>query len=226
MALSPTTRRWTSAARIALGSGVVAATALVGLAVPAGAHTPKVYAHCEDGTTTLVVELKSYNGQQDNSVKVTANEQTVLDENDFGTDLTDSWEFDGTVDQHFVVRVMAWDDPKSNKGWSFTKELTVEACATAPTTTTTTTTTETTATTTVTEPTTTTEETTTTTSEETTAPPATTTEQVAPTTVPADDDDLADTGASIAIPLVLGALLLLGGGALVLVARRRRTAAE
>lgn len=53
------------------------------------------------------------------------------------------------------------------------------------------------------------------------APPATT---VAPTRAPGGGDSggLADTGASIAIPIVLGVLLLAGGGALLLLVRRRR----
>lgn len=206
---STSTRRGWSVARVAIGAGAVAATALLALAVPASAHVPNVKAECKDGKTTLSVVLTKYVVHQGktNTVQVTDGEQTLQEETNFGTSFSKTFETDGSVDHAFVVTVKAWDDPKGEKGWSFVKRLPVTACVT-PTTTTTVPPTET----------------TTTTVSETTVPPTetTTTTTAAPvTTTTAVSGGLADTGASIAIPLVLGALLLVGGGALVLLTRRR-----
>jgi LPXTG-motif cell wall-anchored protein len=209
MEFTSTSRRWLDVAGRALVGAAVAATALVAFATPASAHTPEVKAGCKDGKTTLTVKLTKYNSHQANTVKVTDG-NAVLADTSFATDYSKVFEADPTVDHAFTVTVVAWDDPKSEKGWSFVKRLPVEACVTP--TTTTTTTTETTTTTTV--PPTTTEETT-------TEAPTTT---VAPTSPPPSDTDLANTGASLAVPLSLGALLLAGGGALLFMARRRRHA--
>jgi len=222
MALPSTTRRWTNAVRIALGGGVLAATALAVLAVPAGAHTPKLLAGCENGVTTLKVELKAYNASKANSLKVTDGDDVVIDLADFDANYTKTWEFDGSVAHHFTVVVRAWDDPNNDKGFSFVEERDVAACVTPTEPTTTTTTVP--PTTTVSE--TTTTEVTTTTSEETTSSesttePTTTTTVAATTTTAVSDDDLATTGSSIGVPLALGVLLLIGGGAIILVARKR-----
>jgi hypothetical protein len=203
MASTPTSRRWAGLARRTLGAGAavaVTAAATLVLATPASAHTPKVEAFCEEGTTTLKVNLTNYNTTHGNFLTVVADDEVIIDGDDFGASFQQKWDdFDGTVDHVFVVEVDAWDDQDGSKGWSFSETLDVEACAVAPTTT---------------------SEVAPTTTDE--AAP-TTTDEVAPTTSPAGGESggLADTGASIAIPLVLGVLLLAGGGVLLLIVRRR-----
>lgn len=206
MADTQTSRRLTGLARRVLGAGAavaLAATATLALAVPAGAHTPKTDAYCKDEGTTLKVQLTNYNTTHENSVYIEADGEVLVDEADFGNSYEFKREdFDPTVAHTFLVEVLAWDDEDGEKGWSFSEVLEVEACVEAPTTTATT------------------SEVAPTTSDE-VAP--TTSEEAAPTSPPAggDSGDLADTGASIAIPIVLGALMLVGGAALLLLVRRR-----
>ena len=59
MALNSTSRRRYGALLAAATTGAVAA--IIGLASPAGAHTPKSKASCDEGTatTTLEVDLKA-----------------------------------------------------------------------------------------------------------------------------------------------------------------------
>lgn len=197
-----TSRRW---AGRALGAGAAAAAALIALAAPASAHTPDVEANCVDGTTTLTVELVKYNPRQPNTVKVTDGD-AVLVEEEFGEEFTQRWELPGDVDHNFVVEVSAWDDPNGEKGWSFVSELGVGACVTPPTTT---------------SP----DIPTTTEHPGATEPPATT---MPPAPQPKPDaepeDELAATGASIALPLGIGAVLLAGGGVLLYLVRKRSRA--
>lgn len=201
MALTLTSRRWADLARKTTGAGVavaLAAVAALALATPANAHTPKVQASCEDEGTTLKVKLSNYNAQDDNILTVVADGEAIIEEKVFGTSFDENWaDFDPTVKHEFVVEVIAWDDPDGKKGWSFSETLPVEACAATPPTT---------------------PEATPTTSK--VAPAA---NKVAPTTSPAsgDSEGLANTGASIAIPIVLGVLMLVGGGALLFLVRRR-----
>ncbi len=207
-----------------VGAAVAAAAATVFAAVPASAHTPVLNAECKDGTTTLSVKLTQYaesTAQKSNRVKVTLDGDKELENKDFGRSFEGSYSASGDVKRVFVVEVKAHDGNQ----YSFTKTKTVEACV-VPTTTTTTTTTETTSTTTTVETTTEPSETTTTTVEPTTetsesSVPATTTTTDAAVVPVADTDELASTGASIAIPLVIGVVLLGGGAALLIVLRRR-----
>lgn len=213
MALNSTPRRRFGVALGVVLTGITAG--LVGFAGTAGAHTPHIKASCTDGVTTLSVNLTAYNAKEANTVRVT-NGDTVLDDAEFGTDYKNEWEVAGDVDQTFTVEVSAWDDKSGDKGWSFTKVKEVAKCVTPTTTTTTDTTTTTTDTTTEppTSTTTTAEPTTTTTVPTTTVPPTTTTTKV-------DEAALAETGASIGLPLGIAGVLIVGGAAALFIVRRR-----
>ncbi len=199
MAHPSTARRRFGAALSALGIGVAAAATLVGLAGTASAHVPDIKAECTDKGTTVRVHLENYDQRGANSVKIMDGDQVLLDTTEFGRSFDQSFDtLDATVNHVFTADVRAHDDPDGSKG--FTKMLRAEAaaCVTPPPTTTTTTTTE--------APPTSSE-----------APPAPTTTTPAPQAAP----PLAETGASIAIPLGIGAVLLIGGGVLLFVMRRR-----
>lgn len=201
-----------------LAAAVLAATATTVFAGTAAAHTPHISAKCTAEGTVLSVRLEAYNRNVTNTVKVTDGE-TVLAEEEFGVRYEDKWTVSAEVAHTFTITVEAGDDASGKRGWSFTTTKETEACV-VPTTTTT-------------APTTTTEQTTTTapttTVEVTTTPETTVAPSVTPApstpmpTTPPSEDELADTGASLALPLALGSLLLLGGaGALILVRRRAR----
>ena len=205
-----------------VGAAVAAVAATVFAAVPASAHTPKLEAMCENGTTTLSVNLTAYAQQtrdKANHIKVTLDGSEELENKDFGASFKGSYSATGDVERVFEVEVTAYDDAK----YSFTETKTVKACVvpTAPPTTEVPTTV----------PPTTTEPSTTTVPPTTTEPPSessapatsTTTTTTTPAVVPVADtgDGLANTGASIAIPLVIGVVLLGGGAALLVVLRRR-----
>ncbi|OLR91335.1 LPXTG cell wall anchor domain-containing protein [Actinokineospora bangkokensis] len=194
---------------------LVATAATIGMTGVASAHTGVLRASCdgESQVSSVSFQLTSYNGRAENTWVLTDNGSEVA-RGTFAEGAQKSWtDRDATTAHSYELKVVAGDGPK-NPDWSFTKKASAEACKTAPPTTTTTTTT---ITTTVTVP-----------PSETTTPPAettTTTEAPAPSTTPAapapGEDDLADTGASIALPLALGGVLVLGGaGALVAVRRR------
>jgi LPXTG-motif cell wall-anchored protein len=216
MALDSTPRR-----RFGVALGVVltgAAAGLIGFAGVASAHTPKVSAACEGDTTTLHVNLTAYNGRQDNTVKVTDGDQ-VLEDKTFKNEYKKSFETSGAVDHVFRVVVVAWDGEK----YGLDKTLRVEKCVTETTTTTTTTTTESS------EPTTppseTSSEPTETPSSSTEAPPVpTTSPTTTTTTAEVEEAALAETGASIGLPLGIAGVLLVGGGVLLFVVRRRSKA--
>lgn len=187
-------------ARKALGVGALAVTALLAFAVPASAHIPKVHAVCKEdvGKTYLKVDLTKYNPHGENTVKVTHGDEVLVNE-DFETDFTETWEFDGTVDHAFKVVVRAWDDPDGEEGWSIRKELSVKACKAKPP---------------VEEP----------PVEEPPVeqppvqqPPAAPPQAAPP---PAVGGGLANTGVSIFVPLGVGVLLLAGGAVLVVMRRR------
>lgn len=193
----------TTIARRVLATGAIAGTALLALTIPASAHTPKLSAKCDidTGKTTLHVNLENYNGQKDNTVKAVEGSNALVDTT-FKSNFSKDWDFSATEAHTFTVSVVAWDDEDGKQGFTFTQTLTVEACVTPPPVTTTTT----------------------------TVAPTTTTssEAPAPSTKPAppkDQGGLANTGASVGLPLGIGALLLVGGGALLLVVRKRRSAA-
>ncbi|WP_033441738.1 LPXTG cell wall anchor domain-containing protein [Saccharothrix sp. NRRL B-16314] len=206
-----------------LGALTAAIAASVFAAAPAQAHTPVFTPGCEGEKSTLTVSLKAYqvNGDKTNTVKVTVDGEEV-ENRTFGHEFEAVYTRPGDVAHKFTVEVKAWDDPNGDRGWTkkFTPEVPACVKVVPPTTTTTTTTTTTEVTTTA--PTTTTVETTVETTPESTTPvTTTTTAEVVP--VADTGDDLADTGASIAIPLVIG-LVLLGGGAALLIVLRRRAA--
>lgn len=212
MALTP------SLARRALAVGAAATVALVALAVPASAHRGKPVASCdkETGKTTLTVNLADYNPNKQgdeskapNTIKITDGDQVLLALTHFGgkyprpdTDDKGSFELPGDVDHNFTVVVTAWDDEDlKDDEWSFTWKKKVEACVEKE------------------QP-----------PSSVSSPPsspsnppssAPTTTTTAPAVVASTA--LADTGASIGLPLAIGALLLIGGvGMLILVRRRRK----
>jgi LPXTG-motif cell wall-anchored protein len=190
-----------------------AVAGLIGFAGTASAHKPAVSAECKDGSATLTVTLVAYNSDKKNTVKVTDN-GTVLDETQFKDHYTPApFKKPGDVKHTFTVVVLAGDDLDGKQGFSFTDTKVVEACVTPPTST---------------------KPTTPPPSSSTTPPPSSTTSSssvAAPviatsTTTPAPQaaPALAETGASIAIPLGIGGVLLVGGAALLFVVRRRSKA--
>ncbi len=211
MAINSTPRR-----RYGVALGVVLTTVtagMIGFVGTAAAHTNRSHAECEGDTTTLTVDLTAYNPEKTNTVKITDGDK-VLDENtNFGGKYQEVFEVPGDVKHVFTIDVKAGDDPKGHEGWSFTKEYTVEACVeqtTTPPTETTTTTTP---------PVETTTESPVPTSSE--APPAPTTP---PTTTTTEQEEvLAETGASVALPLGIAGVLIVGGvGAMFFVRRRSK----
>lgn len=215
MAINSTPRR-----RYGVGLGVIltgAVAGLIGFAGVASAHVPTVSAECAGKYTTLTVTLAKYDGSKTNTVKVTDGD-AVIDEvqfkdHYFSKESANAQKFQvaGDVKHTFTVVVKAGDDPTGKRGFSFTETKVVEACVTAPPT----------------------KETTTTTTTEVPPPPSqTTTSPVAApvvattTTTPAAQaaPALAETGASVAIPLGIGGVLLVGGAALLFVVRRRSKA--
>jgi LPXTG-motif cell wall-anchored protein len=193
-----------------------AVAGLIGFAGVASAHVPAVSAECAGKTTTLTVTLSKYDGSKTNTVKVTDGD-TVLEDTQFKDEYSskkspNSAKFlvAGDVKHTFTVVVKAGDDPTGKKGFSFTEQKVVEACVTPPPT----------------------KETTTTTTEVPPPPSQTTTSPVAApvvattTTTPAAQaaPALAETGASVAVPLGIGGVLLVGGAALLFVVRRRSKA--
>lgn len=206
MAHNSTSRRRFGAAAGALSVSVIAAAALIGMAGTASAHTPKLDGDCSPEGSWAKVELKQYNDKQDNTVKITLDDEVVVQES-FRKEFSKAWdELDPTVAHLVQVDVKAWDDPDGSKKFSFTDEVNIEACVqpeepseepSVPA-----------------EPSEPVE-----TSPETTAPPAPS--EVPTTSVEVEEAALAETGASIAIPLGIGAVLLAGGVVLMVVVRRR-----
>lgn len=214
MALDSTSRRRFGVALGVVLTGVTAG--LVGFAGTAGAHTPDIKAVCEDGATTLSVNLTAYNAKEANTVRVTDGDE-VLAEAEFGTDYKDEWEVAGDVDHTFTVEVHAWDDKSGDKGWTFTKVKEVAKCVEPTETSTPTTTTETSTPTTTTEP-----PVTTTTTEAPTSSSVVPTTTVPPTTTTkVEEAALAETGASIGLPLGIAGVLIVGGAAALFIVRRR-----
>jgi len=113
---------------------VVAAVALGLLtAVPAAAHTPTLKSGCVDGNAVLTVGLTRYDGSRSNSVAVEDNGRSVEDSG-FRESFRRSYSEPGTVEHAFTVTVRAWDDSEWDRGWSFSRTLTVPACVTPTTT--------------------------------------------------------------------------------------------
>jgi LPXTG-motif cell wall-anchored protein len=195
MAATSASRSWAAFARRAVATGAVAAAGLIALAIPASAHTPHVNTGCEGETTTLTVDLTQYapNEKTPNTVKVVEGKNNVLADTTFGGSYNKVFKFEDGNGHDFVVTVHAWDDQK----FSFEKKLSAPACK---------------KTTTPTKP-------TSPTSSPTTVPPPVTTTTEAPAV--GANANLASTGASIGLPIAIGALLLVGGGVLLLVMRKR-----
>ncbi|MFC5059199.1 LPXTG cell wall anchor domain-containing protein [Saccharothrix xinjiangensis] len=199
------------------------------LATPASAHNWKVTPDCKDGQASVQVQLIHYapeSRDKANRIKVTVNGETIADK-DFGANLDEKFTAPADVEREFVVKVTAHDGNQH----SFTQKKTVQPCpvqppaeqppaeqppaeeppAEQPP------------------------------AEEPPAeqppaeqPPAESsvpvspTASVAPTSVvpiAAEETPLANTGASIAIPLVIG-VVLLGGGAALLIMQRKRAARD
>ncbi|HEY0447918.1 hypothetical protein [Actinophytocola sp.] len=203
MAHTSTARRRFGVAISTLGVGVAAAAALVGLAGTASAHTPDIKAECTEGGTVLSVDLKAYNDKGTNTVTIKDNDKVLLAETAFASTFQQTFDkLDATVTHDFVVDVKAWDDPNGTQGFTKTLTAKAEACVVAPP-----------------------EETTTTTpppvESSTEAPPAPSSAAPTTTTTPVEKAALAETGASIALPLGIGAVLLVGGGVLLFIVRRR-----
>jgi hypothetical protein len=195
MANPSTARRRFGAALTTLGVGVVAAAALVGMAGTASAHKPEINAQCTESGTVLEVHLKEYNGNGENSVSVMDGDTELLAKTTFQSNFDQKFEgLDATVEHTFTVDVKAHDDPTGEHGFTKVLTATAEACVEAP-------------------------------PETTTPPPSTSTEAppapTTTTTTEAPAPPLAETGASIALPLGIGAVLLVGGGVLLFVVRRR-----
>ncbi len=206
MAHTSTARRRFGAALSALGVGIAAAAALVGMAGTASAHKPEINAQCTENGTVLEVHLKQYNSNGENSVSVLDGETVLLEKTTFKKDFHQKFEgLDATVEHTFTVDVKAHDDPDGKKGFTRVMTATAEACVTPP-------------------PTTTTTEAPPTSSEAPPAPTSTEPTTTTPAPQPAPAPPLAETGASIALPLGIGALLLVGGGVLLFVVRRRSRA--
>ena len=217
MALNSTPRRRFGVTLGAVLTGVAAS--LIGFAGTASAHTPDLKASCEGDTTTLWVHLKSYNAEKSNTVKITDGGQTLADTS-FKSGYEKSFKTSGAVDHVFTVTVKAWDDPQGEKGFSFTKELKVEKCVIETTTTTTTTESSTSETTPPSETSSSPSETPT--SSSSSAPPVSSTVVPTTTTTAAvEEAALAETGASIGLPLGIAGVLLVGGGVLLFIVRRR-----
>lgn len=199
--------------------GIFASTAVFGMTGVASAHTGEISASCDakTGKTEVTINLTKYNGGVQNTWVLTDNGQKLA-EGTFKEGHRQTWaDQDGSVAHKYAVKIVAGDGP-NNKDWSFTKYAEAAACkkvvppTTPPVVTTTTTP----------------PASTTTPPAATTVPPVTTTTtttaSVAPTStaapVPAEDD-LADTGASIALPLAIGGVLVLGGAGALIAVRRR-----
>ncbi|QFZ22172.1 LPXTG cell wall anchor domain-containing protein [Saccharothrix syringae] len=209
-------------ARVGAFAGTLAATAAASVlfAAPASAHTPHLEPSCKDGQATLDVNLKDYQVKEGktNHVVVKVNGETRTDR-DFDRNFSQKYSAPADKDKvTFVVDIKAWDDVNGEKRYTRTEVREVDPCPAKqqqppaqqppveqppveqpPV------------------------------DESSSAAPAPTT-TVAPTTssaavvpIAAEETPLANTGASIAIPLVIG-LVLLGGGAALLIVQRKRAA--
>ncbi|HEU5470508.1 MAG TPA: LPXTG cell wall anchor domain-containing protein [Actinophytocola sp.] len=211
MAATPAPRNWAVFARRAFALTAAGAVALVALAVPASAHTPKWSAGCDEakGETAAAAwvkfELKFYDDSRNpNKVNkfVLKDGDTVLaSSNDFGSAVKETKiDLDPTVEHKLTFKVT------SHNGYGQVDESkTVKACVKTPPSSST-----------ATQP----------PSEEQPPaeeeqPPAEETTTTTTTVAVGVNANLAETGASIALPIGIGALLLIGGAGLLFVLRRR-----
>jgi hypothetical protein len=191
------------AAAVALGAALV-------LALPASAHVHSDNAACDGSTAVFSVDLQNYNGGVTNTVTITDNGTTVVNDTTFKSSYNTPVKDDNaTIEHTFKITVVAGDDkPNSSgngrNGFSFVDTQTSPVCVTQTTTT----------------PPPTSESTTPPPTSTTTAPPTTTSEAVvaAATTTPAGPPGsapLASTGVNAGLPLgIAGGLLVVGGGIL------------
>ncbi|HET9141805.1 LPXTG cell wall anchor domain-containing protein [Actinophytocola sp.] len=211
MATTSAPRTWAAVTRRALAVTGAATVALVALALPASAHTPKWSAGCdaEKKTAFVTVDLKNYSVPKDssptkvNSAVLTDGTKVLINDPNFGRELTTTIELDPTVTHNLHLVVTAYNNnPEKGQNYNLDDTKVVEACvekAQPP-------------------------------AEQPPAeqppaaqPPAETPPAPATTTTAAVgvNANLAETGASIALPIGIGAVLLLGGAGLLLVLRRR-----
>lgn len=201
MAATSASSSWSTFARRAFATSAVAAVALISLAVPASAHTPKAWADCKGADAFAHVKLENYVVNVKNTVTVTEGETVLLATTEFPDKFTwDSAKLDGSVVHKLLVSVKAGDDPK----WSVDIPLETKKCVqpTQPPT----------------------KPTKPTSTRPSSTPPSSSAPAPVTTTTPpvvGANASLASTGASIALPLGIGALLLIGGGVMLLIMRRR-----
>ncbi|MFC6088473.1 LPXTG cell wall anchor domain-containing protein [Saccharothrix lopnurensis] len=216
-----------------LGTLAVATSASVFFAAPAFAHNQDFIAGCQGEKSTLTIKATQYDKHEanKNTVKVSLDGKEI-DSQSFDKNFEKTYTSDSKVELTYTIVIEAWNDPideQNNKKWSIRGTKTVPSCveeeeppaeqppAEEPP------------------------------GEEPPAeqppaeqppaeqPPAqessvavSPTTTVAPTSVvpiAAEETPLANTGASIAIPLVIG-VVLLGGGAALLIMQRRRAARD
>lgn len=207
MAASSASRSW---AKRALVTGAAVAVGLLAFAMPASAHTGVAVPGCDKKTDKAIVSVKltAYLPQKDGKTntievfEVAEGKDVLIKKEDFGVSLDKTYgQLDGKVAHTFKVIVTAWDDPDFKHGFSKKwTDLKTPVCDKTPPT----------------KPT------------KPTSPPSSSSSAPAPVPQPGvppaqppATGGLADTGASIGIPLAIGALLLVGGGVLLLVMRKR-----
>jgi LPXTG-motif cell wall-anchored protein len=198
MALTP------SFARRALAVSAAAAAALTALAIPASAHIPEASTSCDraTGTVTLHVSLTKYVDSSENTVKITEGDTVIQDTKSFDTEFVKSFPgFAGDVAHTFTIDVHVTDDQKFTKKWNVGP---TELCKKKE------------------QPSSQPSQPSSAPSQPSSAPASSAPSSTTPAAVVASTA-LADTGASIGLPLAIGALLLIGGiGMLILVRRRRK----
>lgn len=219
MAATSAPRDWAAFARKAFATTAAAGVALVALAVPASAHTPGWSVGCDEkaGKAWAKVDLIKYVGHdkwhkdQVNTVKLTDNGESnvLIDNKDFGTEFhSGTVESEGkidlkdaTIDHHLHLVVTSWDGHGVVNETKDVKACVKKTPPSSPTST----------------------------KEQPPPPPpssVTPSTSVAPTTTTTAavgvNANLAETGASIALPLGIGALLLVGGATLLIVLRKRK----
>jgi LPXTG-motif cell wall-anchored protein len=211
LALNSTPRRRFGVALGVVLTGVTAG--LIGFAGIASAHTKDIDAYCKGDTTTFSVNLQNYSRKKENQITISDNGKEIVNEG-FKGEFVRQFTASATEKHTFKIDVEASDGNQ----YSVHDKKTVEACLIAPPTQPTSSSTTTTTTTVTVPPST---ETTTTTTE---AAPVVATSTTTPPPA-AQGGPLANTGASIALPLGIAGVLLAGGVVMLFVVRRRSSKA-
>lgn len=217
------TRQSRRRAGVIAGAGMAALVGSAVLAAPASAHSPQASYSCD----SVTVQAHSYDNNQQNTIQVTADGTTLLDET-FGSDYPAKGEaktlplpdHSAPISVHVVIKA---GNRNAQAGWNLDETKTVAPCKTQTTPPTA-------------PPTTPAPPTTTASTPPATTPPAPTTSApsstssapvAAPTTSPAAGD-LAETGASSSTPMIAGiaAAVLAAGAGLVVFNRRRGSSAH